>query len=158
MSKNNHLPSSLPDMTHDFMLDSVGKISKHRWVGDFTCKIPNTKDKCLIGKHQAFLNGKMAEFLDVGTLDIHQKVAYLRFTLLEYPKFWRDSDLGYELVDHNVIEDVYVEVLAFEKKWLKEVWGDEYEETDGNEGTDAKGSGDGEKTGTESDQDKEKAS
>ncbi len=135
MNENNHLPTDLPTMHQDFVLDKSGKITKHRWVGEFTCKIPNTKEKCLIAKHRAYLDGQFADFLDPATIMIHKKVAYLRFTLTDFPKWWRDNDLGYELMDHNIIEDVYDEVLKFEKVWLKEVWGDDYTDEDGLEGS-----------------------
>ncbi len=146
MNETSHLPSKLPSMEQNFLLDKKGKITGHRWVGDFICKIPNTKEKCLIGKHRAFLNGQYAEFLDLGTLRIHEKIAYLRFTLVDYPKFWKDADLGYEMLDHNIIEEVYKVVLKFEDTWLKEVWGDEDDE---DERTNAEGLGDKDKTATE---------
>jgi hypothetical protein len=51
-------------------------------------------------------------------------IAYLRFTLIDTPLFWRNADLGYDLRDDNVIEAVYDEVMAFENEWLKKVWGE----------------------------------
>ena len=115
----------VPETTHTFQLESSGKVTKRRYVGDFSCKIPTTKDQCQIAKHQAFLNGPMAEFLDPGTLSLHRKIAYLRFTLEKYPDWWRDNDLGYNLIDHNVVGDVYDKVSEFEEGWLKEIWGEE---------------------------------
>jgi hypothetical protein len=128
MNDINSLYADVPPREHNFQLEVEGSISKKRYIGDFTCKIPNVKDQCFIAKHQAMLNGNFAQFLDPGILNLHKMIAYLRYTLTEYPKFWKMSDLGYNLLDMNVIQEVYDQVLKFEKSWLKEVWGDEYEE------------------------------
>lgn len=138
MNKNNNLGSDIPETTYDFIFESTGKISKKRYIGEFSCKITNTKEQCLISKHRAFLNGPNADFLDPGTLKIHMKISYLRYALTDYPKWWKESDLGYELLDHNVIDEIYEKVIDFEKSWLKEIWGDELDEKsdESKEGTD----------------------
>ena len=126
--KSNNLPHELPPMEKSFQIEVSGGFTKKRFVGDFTCRIPNIKDQCLIEKHRAFLNGDMVNQLPPGVLKTHQMIAYLRYTLTEYPKFWKDSDLGYELRDLNVIEDIYNKVLEFEESWMAQVWGDDREE------------------------------
>ncbi len=123
MSKNNSLIDELPDTRHQFEIDLQGKVTKKRFAGEFACKIPNIKDQAMIAKHQAMLNGEYPIYLDAGVLKVHQMIAYLRYTLTEYPLFWKQSDLGYELRDFNIIEAVYDEVLAFEDEWLKQIWG-----------------------------------
>ena len=115
--------SELPSMEHEFFFEGTGKITKVSYRGDFKYRMPNTKTQCLIDKHRAFLNGNLAELLDAGTLNIHRQIAYLRYTLLEFPKFWKESDLGYELIDHNIIQEVYDAVIDFENNWMEQVWG-----------------------------------
>lgn len=109
------------------MIDVTGEVTKKRYVGEFTCRIPRKKEQCLIDKHRAFLNGGMADQLEPGTLKFHHMVAYLRYTIDDKvcPKWWKDSDLGYEMFDVAVIEEVYNKVLEFEVEWLKQVWGEE---------------------------------
>lgn len=128
MNKNNNLGSDVPNMNHQFIVESTGNITNKRYIGEFSYKIPNTKEQCLIAKHRAFLNGPNQDYLDAGTLKIHMKIAYLRYTLTDYPKWWKQADLGYELIDHNVIDDVYEKCIQFEEAWLKEIWGDEEDE------------------------------
>lgn len=127
MSKVNDLPTEVPLTTGSFQVDMVGQVSKKRFLGDFGCRIPNLKDQALIDKHYAFLNGNLPEHLNSGTRKLHQMIAYLRFTLTDYPSFWLKSDLGYELMDLNVIEDIYNKVLEFENVWIKQMWGDDAE-------------------------------
>lgn len=125
MSKNNKLAKDIPDTEFSFTVDAEGDVTKKRFVGEFTCKIPRKKEQCMIDKHRAFLNGSQPEFLTSDTLKFHHMISYLRYTLIEYPKFWKETDLGYELYDESVVQAVYDKVLEFEVDWLKEVWGEE---------------------------------
>lgn len=129
MNKNNKLPTDLPATEHDFQLDVVGSVTKKRFIGDFTCRIPTIKDQCSISKYKAFLDGDHPQHLEPGTMRIHKMISYLKYTLVgEFPKFWKDSEFGYDLRDINVISELYEKVLDFENKWIEELWGVEKEE------------------------------
>lgn len=123
--KDKSLPREIPATEKTFQVDVIGKVTNKRFVGDFTCRIPRIKEQCLIEKHQAFLNGEMVQFLPPGVIKMHKMISYLRYTLSgDLPKFWKETDLGYELQDLNVVEKIYDEVLDFEEEWLKQIWGD----------------------------------
>jgi hypothetical protein len=81
------------------------------------------KTQGMIGRHEAMLNGEYPIYLDAGVRKIHKMIAYLRFTLVDAPIFWKNADLGYDLRDDNVVEEVYNKVMAFEEKWLATIWG-----------------------------------
>lgn len=130
MNKSNSLPTELPPMEKSFQIEITGAFTKKRFIGDFSCRIPNLKDQCLIEKHKAFLDGEMAIHLPAGVRKTHHMISYLRYTLFEYPKFWKEADLGYELRDLNVVEDIYNKVLDFEENWMKQVWGTDEEPED----------------------------
>lgn len=132
MSKSDNL-TELPSMEYEFFFEGEGSITKKPYKGEFSYKMPNTKVQCLIDKHFAFLNGDLAEFLNPGTVKVHRKIAYLRYTLIDFPKFWKTSDLGYELMDHNIIDEIYEKVIVFENDWLKQVWGTEEEDVESKE-------------------------
>jgi hypothetical protein len=135
MNEDNNLsdlPKDIPFTEKSFQIDVQGNLTKKRYLGDFTCQIPNIKEQCLMKKHEASLNGDMVGFLDPGTINMHKMISHLRFTLKEYPSFWKNSELGYTLRDPNVVKVVYDEVLAFETEWLKAIWGEE-EDVDGEE-------------------------
>lgn len=55
-------------------------------------------------------------------------ISYLRYTLnvKECPRWWKESDLGYEMYDENVVEAIYDKVLEHEVQWMRAVWGDEH--------------------------------
>lgn len=125
MSKFKDLSKEIPATEETFTLEVEGEVTGKRYLGEFTCKIPTKKDQCMIDKHKAALNGDLVDQLSPSTLFLHHKIAYLRYTLKDVPKFWRDADLGYGLIDGSVVDAVYDRVLDFEKKWLMEIWGDE---------------------------------
>lgn len=119
------LPKKLPATSDDFFIEVIGETTNQKFRGDFTCKIPNLRDQALISKHRAYLNGDLVAYLDAPTLKVHQMISYLRYTLVKYPKFWEESDKGYELMDQNVIEAIYDKTLEFEEKWMEQIWGTE---------------------------------
>jgi hypothetical protein len=129
-NKTKQLPNEIPDDTEVFQLDVVGRITKRRFLGEFKCKIPTMKTQGMIGRHEAMLNGEYSVYLDAGVKKIHKMIAYLRFTLIDTPLFWRESDLGYELRDDNVVEEVYDKVMAFEDKWLRTIWSNNEESSE----------------------------
>lgn len=123
MSDINNLPKAMPATTSTFQIDIVGETTGQRFLGEFSCKIPTLKDQSLISIYESRLNGDFADNLNSGVRKLHKYIAYLRYTITEIPpKFWRDSELGYNLRDFNVIDAVYTEVMAFEEKWLKAIW------------------------------------
>ncbi len=125
MSEIASLKKSLPEMNHNFSINEEGLLTKKQFEGNFACKIPNIKIQAQIAKHKAMLNSGFEEGLDIGTRNLHHMISYLRYTLTETPKWWKDADLGYDLYDINVIESVYAKVLEFEKSWYESVWGKE---------------------------------
>lgn len=125
MSKISKLSKEIPETTCEFQIEVEGDLTKNRFIGEFVCKIPRRKEQCLIDKHRAFLNSGLADQLDPRTLRFHHEISYLRYTITESPKWWKESDLGYELYDENVVRAIYDKVLEFEVEWLKEIWGED---------------------------------
>src|SRR6266404_1352958 len=125
MSKFKNLTKETPPTEADVQIEATGEVPKKRFVGEFIVKIPRRKEQCLIDKHRAFLNGPGAENLEAATLKFHHMISYLRYVVTDSPKWWQESDLGYELYDENVVQVLYDKVLEFEVEWLKQVWGPE---------------------------------
>jgi len=129
MSNSKHLPKSLPKVNPFFELkETVGALTKEAYSGRFECQIPNQRIQANIAKYVAFLNGGMDATLDKATLNLHKMHAYCKFTLVESPDWFCDSDYGYDLYDNNVLEAVYDEILEKEERWLEGIWGKPKEE------------------------------
>lgn len=129
-NKNKQLPTDLPETTKTFQIDIVGRVTKRRYMGEFACKIATIKDQGMIARHEAMLNGEYSAYLESGIRKIHKQISYLRFTITDSPIFWRNNDLGYDLRDDNVIEEIYNQVIAFEDEWLKQIWVEQEEPKD----------------------------
>lgn len=114
-----------PPTEKQFSISIQGSLSKRPYQGDFVCKIPNQKERSQARRFQASLDGPNALNLDVATLNLHYMVSHLRFSLKNSPEWWRNSDFGFELLDYNVIQEVYDKVLEFEDEWYTEIWGEE---------------------------------
>lgn len=125
MSKIKDLPNELPDSKGMFQLDIVGTFTKRRFLGEFYCKIPTLRDQSLIAVYESALNGEFPVYLNPGVQKLHKWISYLKFTLTDTPKFWRDANYGFDLNDPNVVEAVYDSVLKFEQEWYEKVWGTE---------------------------------
>lgn len=124
MSNFKHLPKSLPKENPFFELeDVIGELTKEPYGGKFECKIPNQRIQANIAKYKAFLNGGMDATLDANTKNLHHMTAYCKFTLVECPEWFVESDYGYDLYDNNVLEAVYHEILKKEEAWLEGIWG-----------------------------------
>jgi len=115
--------TTLPDSEKSFTIDIQGEVTKHRYIGEFTCKILNKKERAFVSKHYAFLNGDVSEFLEPSTKQFHEVIAYLRFSIIKFPSFWATSDLGYALMDEAPVIEVYKQVLKFEDEWVEKIWG-----------------------------------
>lgn len=124
MSKNIELYKTLPDDEFTFFIDLRGNVTNTHYRGEFKCKIPRVKTHLEIDKHRAFLCGDMLDFLQPATIIIYKMVSYLRFTLKQYPEWWQNSDLGLELYDSNIIEELYEQVLKLEGEWLDAAYPD----------------------------------
>lgn len=120
-----NMPKKLPESSNDFEIDVKGIHTNQSFRGNFKCKIPTLRDQALISKHNAYLNGDVAQYLDFQTIKLHRMISYLKYVITESPKFWREADYGYELLDMNVVEEVYNKALEFEEAWMREIWGDE---------------------------------
>ncbi len=124
MSNSKHLPKSIPRFSPYFELpETLGSITKEPYSGRFKSQVPNGRIQANIAKYVAFLNGGMDATLDQATKDLHKMHSYCKFTLLECPDWFRDSDWGYDLYDLNVLEAVYNGVLGNEERWLEAIWG-----------------------------------
>lgn len=112
-----------------FEINVKGDITGKQYSGQFKCKILNVKGRAAVAKHFAFLNGDIAKNLDPLILALHEQISFLRYCLVDYPDFWKKSDLGYDLHDENVIREIYNKCIDFEESYLKAVWGEEHVET-----------------------------
>lgn len=109
-------------MEYRFNIQVEGEESGLNWVGDFVYSRPTIGVRSKINVLTTSLNGDLAT-LDPQIQDINYALAHLRFTLKDFPDWWRDSDFGMALYDQNVILEIYEKVVEFEKNWKIKIHG-----------------------------------
>jgi len=123
MSDSEDLPRDVPDREFTFFIDVEGDSTRKRFRGEFSYRIPNLKAKACADKMRASLNGGHDKHLNPTVLEFHSTISYLKFTITEAPKWWREADWGYELDDYNIVDAVYIKVEAFQKDYNEKLWG-----------------------------------
>jgi len=114
---------SLPDMEFKFNYQGKGEESGINWTGDFVYRRPTLRERALIDVMAKRLGGDLAT-IDRDVAYYNEASAHLRFTLKEYPDWWKDTDFGGSLYDANVIMDLYDKILEFEANWRRKAFGD----------------------------------
>lgn len=120
MDKNTY---KLPSMEYRFDINVLGDDSRINFYGGFLYKRPTIGEKSLIDQMRARLNGDLRT-IDENVALNNEALSYLRFTLREYPDFWKESQFGFNLIDENVLLEIYNKVVLFEAEWRKKVYGD----------------------------------
>lgn len=110
----------LPNMEHSFQISVNGNDTGTTYTGDFTYKRPTVGDRSRIDVMNKRLNGDLLT-LEPETVQFNEAVAYLRFTLTKFPDFWKDSNMGMDLYDSNVVVEVYNKCSKFEEEYLSKV-------------------------------------
>jgi hypothetical protein len=123
-----NLPKSLPEMETTFEIDVEGNLTKQRFQGNFTYRIPNMRARALADKERARMNEGLERGMDETVAEMHSMISYLRHTLTAVPPWWKESSQGYDLFDANVVTAIYIKAMQFEKEWMEQVWGKKSEE------------------------------
>ena len=113
---------ALPSMEYPFDIQIKGEESQTVWVGSFLFRRPTLRERAAIKALECRLNMDLVT-LDEDTKALNEALATLRFTLKDYPDWWRDSEYGSDLYDANVIIDIYNKCMAFEAGWRNKLLG-----------------------------------
>ena len=111
---------SLPNMEHRFQIQIVGDKSRINWVGEFLYKRPTLGELSQIAQMKASLSGDLAT-IDIEYVSLNHMIAYLRYTLRDFPTWWESSNFGTGLYDFNVVDAIYDKCIEFEKEWEKKI-------------------------------------
>jgi len=134
MSKNKKY--QLPSMEYPFSIAVQGEETKMNWAGKFLFRRPTLRERTSIAALKARLN------LDLITIDedasaLNEALAFLRFTLKDFPEWWKETDFGGDLYDPNVVIEIYNKCMAFEAEWRIKTLGPNPEKIEaGNEAQD----------------------
>ena len=122
------LEKSIPETDISFYFDdSHGVATGIHYRGDFQMCIMRYQDKMRLRKYLTELNKGIDTESEASyaTMQYNYHIAYLKYAIIEGPKWWKDSNCGLELLDDNVVIDLYEKVAGLEKEWMAEVWNNE---------------------------------
>jgi len=111
---------NLPVMEHTFEVNLKGKMTGQIFKGPFTYKRLDIGSQGKAAVLKTRLNGDLSN-IDAETDLLHEMISWLRYGLIEFPDWWRDTGYGTELYDINIIEHLYKEVTKFEKNWVEKI-------------------------------------
>lgn len=112
--------TGLPEMQTTFEFEVKGMDTKKVWKGTFTFKRLNYRSKLEAAKYAAILNGDL-KTLQQDIKFTNDVLALLKFGLIEYPKWWEESNFGLDIYDDNIIVELYKKCSEFEDEYRKKI-------------------------------------
>lgn len=112
----------LPAMEHKFSIQIVGEESNLNWAGEFLYRRPTLRERTMIDVMEKRMNGDLLT-IDPEVSGFNQAISHLRFTLKEVPDWFRDTDMGGNLYDGNVVLEIFNKCMEFEAAWRKKAFG-----------------------------------
>jgi len=112
---------ALPSMECEFEIDVQGSETDQNFKGIFKYK------RLTLGKRMeaAKMKCKLSEDLKTLPDDVlmyNEMVSELRYGIIEYPDWWKNSNFGLDLYDVNIITALYKEIQNFENEWEEKVY------------------------------------
>lgn len=107
-------------MEFTFELNKKGSSSGKLYEGSFTYKRLTIGSQGRAGVLKAKLNGDLTA-IDPEIDRLHEMLSWLRYGLIDYPDWWRECSFGENLYDLNILEELYLRVVDFEKEWTKKI-------------------------------------
>lgn len=121
--------SSLPSMECSFQISTKGEDTGTQFEGSFTYKRPNIKArKDIVLYNQRLRAGEKELTAEFDSL--FYMLAFLKYTLVDAPQWWKESNDGQELYDMSPIVEIFTKTQEFEESWRKQVFGEEKPEVE----------------------------
>jgi hemolysin activation/secretion protein len=106
----------LPSNEYSFSLSAQGEKTKQKFEGSFTVKcLLSNKELIEVGLRTDAYNNGSQSVSTTGVGLMNRAIAYLEVAITKAPSWWKDSDSGRELLDRNVLYEVYNKALDAEK-------------------------------------------
>lgn len=119
------LHTTLPDTSYEFHLSVKGNLTNLLYEGNFKFQIPNIKRRAEAEKERARLVDNLGKSLEDDTNMLFAMYGYLKHSLVDFPLWFKESDYGMDLLDINVISELYSKCTKFELDWYSKVFGNE---------------------------------
>lgn len=114
----------LPKNEKSFQFDHTGEITGRKYEGTFTVKcVLNTSEKRTLEIEKSALSADLSN--PTGNLSaLSTVIANLRVRVIKSPDWFKQSIVTLDLLDEEVLFELYGKALDQEAEWIKEVKGD----------------------------------
>lgn len=114
----------LPPNEKTFTITATGDTSKQPYTGEFrTVCMPSLRQKADAAVMEAQLNRDLVT-LDNDTVLYHRMISQLAHRLKAAPQWWIEANNGQDLLDANVVFEVFKNCAEAEREWREKVWGE----------------------------------
>lgn len=113
--------ASLPKRQKSFDLDLTGESTDLQYKGTFTVKVGLSMQE----QHTVELERTrmMADYKNPspGLMRIAIALSDLTVRIVESPSWWRETGNGYDILDRNVVEEIFIKSMDAETEWKKAI-------------------------------------
>lgn len=103
---------------HPFSVSVVGESTNETYKGDFvTTRILSQRQLLLSDRlFREYLGGENPMHAADWAKDRAQTLADINSALVQVPRFWRDASMGLDLLDSNILSEVWKEVQRVQRE------------------------------------------
>jgi len=114
----------LPKNEKSFLFDHIGELTGRKYEGTFTVKcILNTSEKRILEIEKSAITADLSN--PTGNLSaLSTVISNLRVRVLKSPDWFKQSIVTLDLLDEEVLFELYGKTLDLEEEWIKEVKGE----------------------------------
>lgn len=115
--------SDLPSNEKSVHIEIKGETTGATWKGDFRIvRMPTIGMITRANIIQTRLSGDLAT-VDPSVRTIHNMLAQCQTRIIDAPTWWWEHNEGQELLDINVLGELYKQLELAEREYKEEVWG-----------------------------------
>jgi len=106
-----------------FSVNIIGDRSREQWTGTFRAKVlfSHRDELRRDALRREFIGAANPQFADVRAASIADIFSDLMVRLTDAPTWWKENGNGMDLVDDNVVREVFEKATAPEQQILKDI-------------------------------------
>ena len=116
--------SFLPKNSASFTVDLLGNKTGHRYQGTFEVKCIMSNQEILDAAAAIDRAGGYSPTMPGGFKSFIQAIEELAYSVIDSPKWWRDSMGGRTLEDQNVVTEIYTKAVDVQLDFKKKLQGE----------------------------------
>ena len=110
------------ETTATFSISSTGETTNQAYNGSFTVKtLLSVRDRLAIDEERRMILGSDGQNADNMAKIFANMISQLRIRIVKAPEFWTEAGNGIDLLDYNVLVEIFQLVVKKEEERKKEI-------------------------------------